>query len=102
MIKETHTSCSFCGKNKDSVKKLIVGEYAGICNECVDFCQDLLTEEAPAVPAHPSDKMDPIALKNYLDQYVIGQNAAKIIVGRLAQSPCGQGTEFAGSPLYVM
>ena len=80
MIKETHTSCSFCGKNKDSVKKLIVGEYAGICNECVDFCQDLLTEEAPAVPAHPSDKMDPIALKNYLDQYVIGQNAAKIML----------------------
>jgi ATP-dependent Clp protease ATP-binding subunit ClpX len=80
MTKETHTSCSFCGKNKDSVKKLIVGEYAGICNECVDFCQDLLTEEAPAVPAHPSDKMDPIALKNYLDQYVIGQNAAKIML----------------------
>jgi len=81
MTKETHTSCSFCGKNKDSVKKLIVGEYAGICNECVDFCQDLLTdEEAPAAPAQPSDKMDPVALKNYLDQYVIGQNAAKIML----------------------
>jgi len=81
MTKETHTSCSFCGKNKDSVKKLIVGEYAGICNECVDFCQDLLTdEEAPAAPAQPSDRMDPVALKNYLDQYVIGQNAAKIML----------------------
>jgi ATP-dependent Clp protease ATP-binding subunit ClpX len=81
MTKETHTSCSFCGKNKDSVKKLIVGEYAGICNECVDFCQDLLTdEEEPAAPAQPSDKMDPVALKNYLDQYVIGQNAAKIML----------------------
>jgi ATP-dependent Clp protease ATP-binding subunit ClpX len=81
MTKETHTSCSFCGKNKDSVKKLIVGEYAGICNECVDFCQDLLTdEEAPVVPAPPSDKMDPVALKNYLDQYVIGQNSAKIML----------------------
>jgi ATP-dependent Clp protease ATP-binding subunit ClpX len=81
MTKETHTSCSFCGKNKDSVKKLIVGEYAGICNECVDFCQDLLTDEAvPAVPTQPSDKMDPIALKNYLDQYVIGQHAAKIML----------------------
>lgn len=81
MTKETHTSCSFCGKNKDSVKKLIVGEYAGICNECVDFCQDLLTdEEAPKISAQPSDKMDPVALKNYLDQYVIGQNAAKIML----------------------
>ncbi len=81
MTKETYTSCSFCGKNKDSVKKLIVGEYAGICNECVDFCQDLLTDEAvPAVPAQPSDKMDPVALKNYLDQYVIGQHSAKIML----------------------
>ena len=81
MTKETYTSCSFCGKNKDSVKKLIVGEYAGICNECVDFCQDLLTDEAaPVAPAQPSDKMDPVALKNYLDQYVIGQNAAKIML----------------------
>ena len=81
MTKETHTSCSFCGKNKDSVKKLIVGEYAGICNECVDFCQDLLTdEEAPVAPAQSSDRMDPVALKNYLDQYVIGQNAAKIML----------------------
>jgi ATP-dependent Clp protease ATP-binding subunit ClpX len=81
MTKETHTSCSFCGKNKDSVKKLIVGEYAGICNECVDFCQDLLTDEAvPVTPPPPSDKMDPVALKNYLDQYVIGQNAAKIML----------------------
>jgi ATP-dependent Clp protease ATP-binding subunit ClpX len=81
MTKETHTSCSFCGKNKDSVKKLIVGEYAGICNECVDFCQDLLTDEAvPVAPVQPSDKMDPVALKNYLDQYVIGQHAAKIML----------------------
>ena len=81
MTKETQTSCSFCGKNKDSVKKLIVGEYAGICNECVDFCQDLLTdEESPMAPTQSSDKMDPVALKNYLDQYVIGQNAAKIML----------------------
>ena len=81
MTKETYTSCSFCGKNKDSVKKLIVGEYAGICNECVDFCQDLLTDqEVPVVPAQPSGKMDPIALKNYLDQYVIGQHAAKVML----------------------
>jgi ATP-dependent Clp protease ATP-binding subunit ClpX len=82
MTKETHSNCSFCGKNKDSVKNLIVGEYAGICNECVDFCQDLLKDETPIaeVVAQPSDKMDPIVLKKYLDQYVIGQNAAKIML----------------------
>ena len=82
MTKETHTNCSFCGKHKDSVKNLIVGEYAGICNECVNFCQDLLKDETPTleIPAPPSDKMDPMALKKYLDQYVIGQHAAKIML----------------------
>ena len=82
MTKETHTNCSFCGKHKDSVKNLIVGEYAGICNECVDFCQDLLKDETPAleIAPQPSDKMDPMALKKYLDQYVIGQHAAKIML----------------------
>ena len=82
MTKETHTNCSFCGKNKDSVKNLIVGEYAGICNECVDFCQDLLKDETPTleIAPQPSDKMDPMVLKKYLDQYVIGQHAAKIML----------------------
>jgi ATP-dependent Clp protease ATP-binding subunit ClpX len=82
MTKETHTNCSFCGKNKDSVKNLIVGEYAGICNECVDFCQDLLKDETPVVEIapQPSDKMDPMVLKKYLDQYVIGQHSAKIML----------------------
>jgi len=81
MIKETHSSCSFCGKNKDDVRKLIVGEYAGICNECVDFCQGLLsTDEPVALPEPPSAKLDPMVLKNYLDQYVIGQDAAKIMI----------------------
>ena len=81
MIKETHSSCSFCGKNKDDVRKLIVGEYAGICNECVDFCQGLLSTDEPVVlPEPPSAKLDPMVLKNYLDQYVIGQDAAKIMI----------------------
>jgi len=81
MIKETHSSCSFCGKNKDDVRKLIVGEYAGICNECVDFCQGLLSTDEPVVPPEPpSAKLDPMILKNYLDQYVIGQDAAKIMI----------------------
>jgi len=82
MTKETHTNCSFCGKHKDSVKNLIVGEYAGICNECVDFCQDLLKDETPTleIAPQPSDKMDPMVLKKYLDQYVIGQHSAKIML----------------------
>ena len=37
--------CSFCGKEKDQVKKLIVGDSSAICSECVDFCQQLLVED---------------------------------------------------------
>ena len=47
MASDLHNTCSFCGKHKDSVKKLIVGEKVGICNECVDLCQGLLVDETP-------------------------------------------------------
>jgi ATP-dependent Clp protease ATP-binding subunit ClpX len=79
---ENLNSCSFCGKNKDSVKKLIVGDKVGICNECVDLCQDLLTTDAPEEITAPvaSDALDPMLLKSYLDQYCIGQDDAKIML----------------------
>jgi len=83
MASDLHNTCSFCGKHKDSVKKLIVGEKVGICNECVDFCQGLLIEEtieSTEIDAAAPRKLDPIALKQYLDQYVIGQNSAKIML----------------------
>jgi ATP-dependent Clp protease ATP-binding subunit ClpX len=83
MAADLHNTCSFCGKHKDTVKKLIVGEKVGICNECVDFCQGLLIEDpvdtAEATATAPR-KLDPIALKQYLDQYVIGQESAKIML----------------------
>ena len=83
MASDLHNTCSFCGKHKDSVKKLIVGEKVGICNECVDFCQGLLIDEAPqsnATELAAPRKLDPVALKEYLDQYVIGQDSAKIML----------------------
>ena len=40
----TVNHCSFCAKHKDQVVKLIVGHNVAICNECVDFCQDLLID----------------------------------------------------------
>ena len=83
MATDLHNTCSFCGKHKDSVKKLIVGEKVGICNDCVDFCQGLLVDESPlTIAAEPTahKKLDPVALKEYLDQYVIGQDAAKIML----------------------
>jgi len=74
-------SCSFCGKEKDAVKKLIVSDQVAICNECVTLCQDLLDDKVDVIPPPaPERSMDPRALKSYLDQYVIGQSAAKIML----------------------
>ena len=83
MASDLHNTCSFCGKHKDSVKKLIVGEKVGICNECVDFCQGLLVDETPQTVTDETAaprKLDPVVLKEYLDQYVIGQDSAKIML----------------------
>ena len=82
MASDLHNTCSFCGKHKDSVKKLIVGEKVGICNECVDFCQGLLIDETPQTTTEPvaPRQLDPVVLKEYLDQYVIGQDSAKVML----------------------
>jgi len=74
--------CSFCGKKKEEVKKLIVSDAVAICNECVDLCQDLLKNDdaADAVQKQSTDSQDPRKLKEYLDQYVVGQIRAKMIL----------------------
>ena len=74
-------NCSFCGKEKDIVAKLIVSDSVAICNECVTLCQDLLQDKDPAdTVVLDTGKMDPMQLKSYLDQYVIGQDSAKIML----------------------
>lgn len=72
-------ACSFCGKHKDHVQKLIVSDKVAICNECVNFCQELLTDENEPVLT-PRNNEDPMLIKSYLDQYVIGQEQAKIVL----------------------
>jgi ATP-dependent Clp protease ATP-binding subunit ClpX len=73
--------CSFCGKKKEEVKKLIVSDSVAICNECVDLCQELLTTDNsdPGTIVTP-DNRDPSQLKEFLDQYVIGQDQAKMVL----------------------
>ena len=73
------TSCSFCGKHKDAVAKLIVGEGVAICNECVELCETLLKDENIISQVSPA-VMDPEHIKNHLDQYVIGQDRAKQVL----------------------
>ena len=71
-------NCDFCGKSKEDVEKLIVGEHAAICNDCIDLCADILKDDK--IKNFPDNKqtLNPTLIKDYLDEYVIGQDDAKI------------------------
>ncbi len=74
--------CSFCGKSQDDVRKLVAGPSVYICDECVELCNDILTEEfESAAPGGPLGSIPtPRELKEYLDRFVIGQERAKKIL----------------------
>jgi ATP-dependent Clp protease ATP-binding subunit ClpX len=74
--------CSFCGKNQNEVRRLIAGPSVYICDECVDLCNDIISEEAQVVaPEDASSKLPvPMDIKSILDEYVIGQERAKRIL----------------------
>lgn len=80
MEKNKIHSCDFCGKTKENVEKMIVGDHAAICNDCVDLCLNILDDDK--VKKFPSGDaktiFNPTKIKDYLDQYVIGQDTAKI------------------------
>ena len=73
--------CSFCGKSQHEVKKLIAGPSVFICDECIELCNDIIRDEAPAEAAPGKaarpDLPVPTEIKAILDQYVIGQDVAK-------------------------
>ena len=75
------TNCSFCNKSQEEVKKMIAGPDAYICNECVDLCNEILTEE---IKENLEDEqgvlIKPSEIKEVLDQHVIGQEKAKKIL----------------------
>lgn len=84
--------CSFCGKTQDQVKKLIAGPEVYICDECVELCNEILDEEFfeskekesstdgdnPEKAEKPIPK--PHEIKEYLDQYIVGQDDAKKVL----------------------
>ena len=86
MADKQQPHCSFCGKAKDEVKQLIGAEDANICNECIELCTDLLADGS-IDDSSDDDSIDtswvnkklptPKALRAHLDDYVIGQDAAK-------------------------
>lgn len=77
---ERLSHCSFCSKNKNEVVKLIVGNQVAICNECVDLCSTLLVDKKPKSKEIKFTSLDPRAIRDYLDEYVIGQNRAKVVL----------------------
>ena len=99
---DSHLKCSFCGKSQEQVRKLIAGPGVYICDECVELCNEILDEELMGTsgemnPSNPADSQTPkrraaknggslkalpkpMEIKDYLDEYVIGQDEAKKVL----------------------
>ena len=130
---DAHLKCSFCGKSQDQVRKLIAGPGVYICDECIDLCNEILDEELvdshgnPRQSSEPTRKAAPASrktakpaptlasipkpqeIKLFLDQQVVGQEAAKKVMSvavynhykRLAWQGDGQGeTEQTATRLH--
>jgi ATP-dependent Clp protease ATP-binding subunit ClpX len=75
-------TCSFCGKSQKDVRKLIAGPSVYICDECVELCNDIITEEYEREDYYATRAMvpKPLEIKRHLDDYVVGQDRAKKIL----------------------
>jgi ATP-dependent Clp protease ATP-binding subunit ClpX len=80
--KGTDLLCSFCGKSQSEVKKLIAGPGVYICDECIELCNDIIAEEYEKEEAKQTRLSipEPAGIKKQIDEYVIGQERAKMIL----------------------
>lgn len=70
--------CSFCGKTQDQVRRLIAGPGVYICDECIELCSEIISDEfEDDIQVDLTSLPKPTEIKTYLDQYVIGQEDAK-------------------------
>ena len=79
---EKNIRCSFCGKHQSQVKRIIAGPNAYICNECIELCVSILNDDmkqgkTQSIP-EPEELPTPKDIKDYMDGYIVGQEAAKI------------------------
>lgn len=76
---ESGVACSFCGKSREDVRRLISGPGVYICDECIEQCSAIISEswEDENEKVSPPNLMKPAEIKKALDQYIIGQSRAK-------------------------
>ncbi|SFR84732.1 ATP-dependent Clp protease ATP-binding subunit ClpX [Anaeromicropila populeti] len=73
--------CSFCNKTQDQVRKLIAGPNVYICDECIELCSEIIEEEFESAETESDiNLLKPQEIKDFLDQYVIGQDEAKKVL----------------------
>jgi len=78
---ENQFRCSFCGKSREEVRKLVAGPTVYICDECIDLCNDIIAEDwEDAKQKQVSELPKPAEIKAILDDYIIGQERAKKIL----------------------
>lgn len=106
--------CSFCGATQEEVRKLIAGPGVYICDQCIDLCNDIIVDEVDedTVSSVRDSKIPkPKEIKNFLDDYVIGQDRAKKVLSvavynhykRLDEKASGkQGVEISKSNILLL
>ena len=74
--------CDFCGKDRSDVEKLIAGANVNICNECVKLCDQILEDQTDkeSKTKRTLKSLDPHKIKKFLDEHVIGQDHAKMVM----------------------
>jgi len=82
---EAKLRCSFCGKTQNQVHKLIAGSGVYICDQCIELCSEIIEEDADSMDSRYDDSMEinlfkPKEIKEFLDDYVIGQEEAKKVL----------------------
>jgi ATP-dependent Clp protease ATP-binding subunit ClpX len=104
-------SCSFCGRPEKAVEKLIAGPNVYICDICVSLCSGILEKRARPAPAkkHELKTLKPREIKERLDDYIIGQEAAKKVISvavynhykRVGTQAAAKGVEFNKSNVLL-
>ncbi len=79
LLKERKPRCAFCGKTQDQVRRLVVGPNVYICDQCIELCQEIISDDLSDIggSAENAQIPTPVEMKRVLDDYVIGQDKAK-------------------------